>query len=78
MPPRWATSASTFPDTDERWHGADSLELLRETMLLLGHRRVRHVDATVVLEAPKLGARKAEMAERLAAALGGLRPPRST
>lgn len=59
-----------FPDTDERWRGADSIALLREVVALLGHRRVGHVDATVVMERPKLGPRKQEMRERLAAALG--------
>lgn len=59
-----------FPDTDERWRDADSLELLAEVVVLLGHRRVAHVDATVVLERPKLGAHKVQMRERLASALG--------
>jgi 2-C-methyl-D-erythritol 2,4-cyclodiphosphate synthase len=45
-----------FPDTDERYRDADSLELLRSALDLLGRRglRVRHVDATVILESPKL------------------------
>jgi 2-C-methyl-D-erythritol 2,4-cyclodiphosphate synthase len=61
-----------FPDTDERWRGADSIELLRHVAGLIGGagRRVVNVDATVVLEAPKLGPHKAQMRERLAAALG--------
>ena len=67
-----------FPDGDERWRGADSIALLGEVVALLGHRSVRNVDATVVLEAPRLGPRKAEMAERIAAALGRGRPRRST
>ena len=36
-----------FPDTDERYRDADSLELLRATVAILSGRRVRgrHVDA---------------------------------
>jgi 2-C-methyl-D-erythritol 2,4-cyclodiphosphate synthase len=61
-----------FPDTDERWAGADSLGLLRAVVALVGERglAVVHVDATVVMEHPKLGPRKAEIRASLAAALG--------
>src|SRR5258708_21405618 len=43
-----------FPDTDERYRDADSLELLRVTVELLRDRgiSVAHVDATVVIERP--------------------------
>jgi 2-C-methyl-D-erythritol 2,4-cyclodiphosphate synthase len=61
-----------FPDSDERYRGADSIELLRAAAA-----RVReagftliHVDATLVLEAPKLGAARERMRGRLAEALG--------
>ena len=61
-----------FPDGDERYRDADSIELLRATV-----ERVRgagyaivNVDTTVVLEAPKLGAARERMRERLADALG--------
>jgi 2-C-methyl-D-erythritol 2,4-cyclodiphosphate synthase len=61
-----------FPDTDERWAGADSLELLGAVVALVGARglAVVHVDATVVMERPKLGPHKAEIRASLAAALG--------
>jgi 2-C-methyl-D-erythritol 2,4-cyclodiphosphate synthase len=61
-----------FPDTDERWAGADSLELLRAVVAMVAERAlaVVHVDATVVIERPKLGTRKAEIRASLAAALG--------
>jgi 2-C-methyl-D-erythritol 2,4-cyclodiphosphate synthase len=61
-----------FPDSDERWAGADSLELLRAVVALVGDRglAVVHVDATVVMERPKLGPHKAEIRASLAAALG--------
>jgi 2-C-methyl-D-erythritol 2,4-cyclodiphosphate synthase len=61
-----------FPDTDERWAGADSLALLRAVVALVGERglAVVHVDATVVMERPKLGPHKAAIRAALAAALG--------
>jgi 2-C-methyl-D-erythritol 2,4-cyclodiphosphate synthase len=61
-----------FPDTDERYRDADSLELLRAAAALLGERRltIANVDATVVIERPHLAAYKRQMRERLAEALG--------
>jgi 2-C-methyl-D-erythritol 2,4-cyclodiphosphate synthase len=60
-----------FPDTDPRYAGADSIELLRATVSLLAGAglTVTHVDATVVLERPKLAPVRDAMRERLAAAL---------
>jgi 2-C-methyl-D-erythritol 2,4-cyclodiphosphate synthase len=58
-----------FPDTDERWRDADSIELLREVRALLPAAPV-HVDATVVCEAPKLAPQRDAMRARLAEALG--------
>ena len=59
-----------FPDTDEAWRGADSLELLRAVVELLGGREVVHVDTTVVMERPRLRPHKQAIGETLAAALG--------
>jgi 2-C-methyl-D-erythritol 2,4-cyclodiphosphate synthase len=61
-----------FPPTDERWAGAESLALLRAVVGLVGERgmAVVHVDATVVMERPRLGPHKAEIRAALAAALG--------
>ena len=61
-----------FPDTDERFRGADSLALLATVVALLRERalEVENVDCTVVLEQPKIGPHKAAIRERLAAALG--------
>ena len=58
-----------FPDTDERWRDADSSELLREVRRRLPAAPV-HVDATVVLEAPRLAPHRDAMRARLAEALG--------
>jgi 2-C-methyl-D-erythritol 2,4-cyclodiphosphate synthase len=61
-----------FPDTDERWRDADSLEMLATVrgMVSSAGFEVRHVDATVACEAPKLGPYRERMRERLAEALG--------
>jgi 2-C-methyl-D-erythritol 2,4-cyclodiphosphate synthase len=61
-----------FPDTDERWRDADSLELLRSVRDKLrdaGYNPV-NVDATVACEAPKLSPFRDEMRTRLAEATG--------
>ena len=60
-----------FPDTDPRYRGADSIDLLRATVRLLRDAgfAVAHVDATVVLERPKLAPVRDAMRGRLAEAL---------
>jgi 2-C-methyl-D-erythritol 2,4-cyclodiphosphate synthase len=61
-----------FPDTDERWAGADSLALLRHVVSLLSAEgwTIGNVDCSVVCELPKLAPRKAEMEANLSAAAG--------
>jgi 2-C-methyl-D-erythritol 2,4-cyclodiphosphate synthase len=61
-----------FPDTDERWRDADSIELLREVAALVGESGFQpaNIDATVICEAPKLGPHRDEMRSRLADAAG--------
>jgi len=61
-----------YPDADERWRDADSIELLGEVGRFLSEHGwiVRHLDATVICEAPKLGAHRDAMRARLAEALG--------
>lgn len=61
-----------FPDTDTRFAGADSLQLLSEAA-----RRVRelgyeigNVDSTVIAQAPRLAPHRAAMCQGLAQALG--------
>lgn len=60
-----------FPDTNPAFKDADSLQLLETTRALIGADglRVKHVDATVVMERPKLGPRKQEIRETLARVL---------
>jgi 2-C-methyl-D-erythritol 2,4-cyclodiphosphate synthase len=61
-----------FPDTDERWKDADSMELLRTVIALLRSEDLSpvHIDATVVCEAPRLSPFRGEMRARLADAAG--------
>jgi 2-C-methyl-D-erythritol 2,4-cyclodiphosphate synthase len=61
-----------FPDTDERWRDADSIALLREVVAQVGAAgwTVGNVDATVICEAPKLGAYRERMRATLATAIG--------
>jgi 2-C-methyl-D-erythritol 2,4-cyclodiphosphate synthase len=61
-----------FPDTDQRFKGADSRVLLAETV-----RRVRaagfevgNIDSTVIAQAPKLAPHIAAMGDAIARALG--------
>jgi 2-C-methyl-D-erythritol 2,4-cyclodiphosphate synthase len=58
-----------FPDDDERWRDASSIELLREVRGMLPAAPL-NVDATVICEAPKLAPHRDEMRARLAEALG--------
>jgi 2-C-methyl-D-erythritol 2,4-cyclodiphosphate synthase len=61
-----------FPDTDERYRDADSIGLLRAAVALLaeGGFGLRHLDATVVLERPKLAPVRERIREVLAGATG--------
>lgn len=61
-----------FPDTDERWRDADSIELLKAVVARLAADRytIANVDCTIVMEAPRLGSHKQAIRERLAATLG--------
>ena len=59
-----------FPDSDPQYKNADSRELLRETVKRLSPRwKTVNVDATVVLQEPKLNPYIGEMRARLAADL---------
>ena len=61
-----------FPDTEERWRDADSIALLREVCRFLSEHgwTVRHIDSSVICEAPKLGAHRDAMRASLAEAVG--------
>jgi 2-C-methyl-D-erythritol 2,4-cyclodiphosphate synthase len=63
-----------FPDTDEQWRDADSMALLRSVVeQVTAHGwAVEHVDATVVLERPKLAPHRDAIRESLASVLGSV------
>ena len=61
-----------FPDSDPRYAGISSLELLRQMAALLQERgwAVVNIDATLIAQAPKVGPYRPEMEANLSAALG--------
>jgi 2-C-methyl-D-erythritol 2,4-cyclodiphosphate synthase len=60
-----------FPDIDERYRDAYSIELLREVRGLVGGSwGVANVDAVVICERPKIRDHREAMRKNLAAALG--------
>ena len=60
-----------FPDTDERYRGADSLKLLEEVGRLLAEKgyTVGNVDATIVAQKPKMAPHIPVMRENIARVL---------
>ena len=60
-----------FPDTDERYKGADSLKLLEEVGRLLAEKgyTVSNVDATIVAQRPKMAPHIPVMRENIARVL---------
>lgn len=61
-----------FPDTDPRYKDADSLQLLRTVVATLGElgMEIAHVDATVVMQRPKVGPHRDAIRASLAQSLG--------
>lgn len=61
-----------FPDTDDRYEGADSLMLLKEVCNILkkNNYRVVNIDSTVIAQKPKLMAHIPEMRQNIADACG--------
>src|SRR5579863_1378895 len=61
-----------FPDSDARYKGADSIQLLAEVWKLARGRgwRLGNADLTIFAQRPRLAPYVAEMRERLAGALG--------
>jgi 2-C-methyl-D-erythritol 2,4-cyclodiphosphate synthase len=62
---------SHFPDTDEKWRGADSTKLLESVVAEVRDSgwRVGNVDATIICERPKLSSHIATIRKRLAGIL---------
>jgi len=61
-----------FPDTDPKWQGASSIDLLRRAVAIVHERglAVGNVDATIILERPKLAPHVDAMRAKLADVLG--------
>jgi 2-C-methyl-D-erythritol 4-phosphate cytidylyltransferase / 2-C-methyl-D-erythritol 2,4-cyclodiphosphate synthase len=61
-----------FPDSDPRWKGASSIELLRQAAAMVreGGYVIVNVDVTVVLERPKIAPHKEAIRRGLADAIG--------
>lgn len=61
-----------FPDTDPRYKGADSLELLRQVGVMLREAgyTVGNIDSTILCQAPKLASHIPAMRQNIASALG--------
>lgn len=59
-----------FPDTDERYKGADSLALLKEVVRVLGEKgyKIVNIDSTVIAQSPKLKDYIVKMRENIACA----------
>lgn len=60
-----------FPDTDEKYKGADSILLLKHCVRLIGDAgfRVGNIDVTLIAQAPKISPYIEEIRKNLAAAL---------
>ena len=60
-----------FPDTDERYKGADSMELMREVRRILEENcfLIGNVDATIIAQAPKMRPHIDKMRQNIADAL---------
>jgi 2-C-methyl-D-erythritol 2,4-cyclodiphosphate synthase len=58
-----------FPDDDERWRDADSIDMLRTVVGTIGG-RIENVDTTLICEAPRLAPHRSQMERTLAEATG--------
>ena len=59
-----------FPDTDEKYKGADSMKLLAEVKGMLGNVRIVNVDVVIIAQAPKLSPYMEQMKHNLSNTLG--------
>ena len=61
-----------FPDTDEKYKGISSVELLKAVAGLLQENGyiIENIDSTIIAQKPKLAPYRAQMAENIAASLG--------
>lgn len=61
-----------FPDTDEKYKGISSIELLKRVREILAENGflIENIDSTIIAQKPKLLPYRPKMAENIAAALG--------
>jgi 2-C-methyl-D-erythritol 2,4-cyclodiphosphate synthase len=61
-----------FPDTDEKYKGADSAVLMKEVGRMLAEAgfRIGNIDATIIAQKPKMAPHIESMRERIAEVLG--------
>jgi 2-C-methyl-D-erythritol 2,4-cyclodiphosphate synthase len=59
-----------FPDTDDKYKGADSMKLLAEVKGMLGSARIVNVDVAIIAQAPKLAPYMDQMKQNIANTLG--------
>ncbi len=61
-----------FPDTDDKWKGADSLELLREVVRQVNQKgyTVVNIDSTILAQAPKMAPYISQMRKNIASVCG--------
>ena len=59
-----------FPDTDEKYKGADSMKLLAEVRDMLGNARIVNVDVAIIAQAPKLSPYMEQMKQNISSTLG--------
>lgn len=61
-----------FPDTDEKYKGADSAVLMKEVGRMLAEAgfRVGNIDATIIAQKPKMAPHIESMRERIAEVIG--------
>lgn len=59
-----------FPDSDDRYKGANSLELLAETMNIAGDVEVVNIDVTIIAERPRLAPYIDSMKQNIARTVG--------
>ena len=59
-----------FPDTDDKWKGADSLELLKEVVRRVEEKgyRIVNIDSTILAQVPKMAPYITEMRKNIALA----------
>lgn len=57
-----------FPDTDDKWKGADSLKLLEEVVLQINNNgyRIVNIDSTIIAQVPKMAPYIIDMRKNIA------------